>query len=377
MTRRDLPCLDQSLDGDDARSGLAHAFGLRLLRWPGVMCDMLRAVESSNSGRRDRTVRWIDDGHFEIDGVRFACAAYHGSAADDGELLVIKSSTLVQRYLDLIEQEDPRVIVELGIKDGGSTAMLALAADPDVLVAIDLAEDQPTVLANLIASKGLQDRVTTVFGVDQADRSALCAAVDGARDGESLDLVVDDASHMLGPTVSSFETLFPLVRPGGAYIIEDWSADYNTARTLARSIDPAGSDFAPRLSRVRTLFSMLNSPTAVVPQAVVEHLSAAAAVQRSRGTGAGDLPTGPGPGQILATIASAAAEADLSDLEDAPASLVDLGVKLLLAATRADGVIASVTVDDHWLVVRRGSAPIDVGTFSLEHMAPDYLGYLS
>ncbi len=38
-----------------------------------------------------------------------------------------------------------------------------------------------------------------------------------------LDLVIDDASHMYEQTKRSFEILFPLLRPGGLYIIEDWS----------------------------------------------------------------------------------------------------------------------------------------------------------
>lgn len=37
-----------------------------------------------------------------------------------------------------------------------------------------------------------------------------------------MDLVVDDASHFYEQTKTSFQTLFPLVRPGGMYIIEDW-----------------------------------------------------------------------------------------------------------------------------------------------------------
>ena len=40
--------------------------------------------------------------------------------------------------------------------------------------------------------------------------------------GSPLDLVIDDASHLYEPTKASFETLFPMLRPGGIYIIEDW-----------------------------------------------------------------------------------------------------------------------------------------------------------
>lgn len=40
--------------------------------------------------------------------------------------------------------------------------------------------------------------------------------------GEPMDLVVDDASHFYHETRESFRTLFPLLRPGGLYIVEDW-----------------------------------------------------------------------------------------------------------------------------------------------------------
>jgi hypothetical protein len=38
-----------------------------------------------------------------------------------------------------------------------------------------------------------------------------------------LDLIVDDASHTYEQTKASFEILFPLLQPGGIYLIEDWS----------------------------------------------------------------------------------------------------------------------------------------------------------
>ena len=38
-----------------------------------------------------------------------------------------------------------------------------------------------------------------------------------------LDLVIDDASHLYTETKKSFEILFPLLKAGGLYVIEDWS----------------------------------------------------------------------------------------------------------------------------------------------------------
>ena len=44
--------------------------------------------------------------------------------------------------------------------------------------------------------------------------------------GAPLDLVIDDASHLYGPTKASFEALFPLLREGGVYVIEDWAWEH-------------------------------------------------------------------------------------------------------------------------------------------------------
>jgi hypothetical protein len=46
--------------------------------------------------------------------------------------------------------------------------------------------------------------------------------VDQEFDGP-LDLIIDDSSHLMPQSRESFCALFPKLRPGGAYIVEDWS----------------------------------------------------------------------------------------------------------------------------------------------------------
>src|SRR5207237_6125856 len=72
------------------------------------------------------------------------------------------------------------------------------------------------------ASRNLEDRIKTYWETSQADPGKLKQIV-GTDFSGPLDLVIDDASHLYKFTKSSFETLFPLIRPGGLYIIEDWS----------------------------------------------------------------------------------------------------------------------------------------------------------
>jgi hypothetical protein len=59
-------------------------------------------------------------------------------------------------------------------------------------------------------------------GTDQTDATKLHSIVREDLEGH-LDLVIDDASHLYAQTKRSFELLFPLLRTGGLYIIEDWS----------------------------------------------------------------------------------------------------------------------------------------------------------
>lgn len=41
-----------------------------------------------------------------------------------------------------------------------------------------------------------------------------------------LDIIIDDASHMNGLTIESFKILFPHLKPGGIYVIEDLESSW-------------------------------------------------------------------------------------------------------------------------------------------------------
>jgi hypothetical protein len=120
----------------------------------------------------------------------------------------------------------PRRMLEIGIWDGGSTALWYEILRPERLVAIDLMdrEDSPY-FRRYVAANELDGRVMTHWRTNQADRAALHEIVERDLGGE-LDFVIDDGSHLFAPTRASFETLFPLLPPGGVYIIEDWAWEH-------------------------------------------------------------------------------------------------------------------------------------------------------
>jgi Methyltransferase domain len=114
-------------------------------------------------------------------------------------------------------------IFEIGIFDGGSTAFWFEYFEPEKLVAVDwLKRGDSKYFSHYLHRRGIDDRLRTFWEVDQQDAERLREIVSTEFSGK-LDLVIDDGSHLLEPTKTSFETLFPLLREGGLYMIEDWN----------------------------------------------------------------------------------------------------------------------------------------------------------
>jgi hypothetical protein len=159
---------------------------------------------------------------------RLEDAGNDGSQFGDDCFRFYKTRQLVEQFDRFWSATEfrPRRMLEIGIWDGGSTAFWYEHLRPEQMVAIDLQdrEDGPY-FRRYVAANGLQSRLFTHWRTDQADRAALQEIV--RRDlGGQLDLVIDDGSHLEKPTRASFETLFPLLPPGGLYIIEDWAWEH-------------------------------------------------------------------------------------------------------------------------------------------------------
>lgn len=67
------------------------------------------------------------------------------------------------------------------------------------------------------AAQDYGPRITAVIG-DQTQKSVLNKAIAAL---PSPDIFIDDGSHMNNLTIATFEYLFPKLRPGGWYVIED------------------------------------------------------------------------------------------------------------------------------------------------------------
>lgn len=167
---------------------------------------------------------WGCDDDFSVDGVEYVCRPLLDTFDSTHERFCIrKSRAEVERLEQLLRRCAPRTIFEVGIHKGGSTALLAQLARPEKLVGVDIGPPEDGVgLADFFKSHGLEARASIHWGVDQADRDRLGAIAAAELGQRPLDLVIDDASHFLEPTRETFNALFPRLRPGGTYLLEDW-----------------------------------------------------------------------------------------------------------------------------------------------------------
>jgi len=124
-----------------------------------------------------------------------------------------------ERYLDHLRSE-PICLLELGVKTGASLRMWKEYFPLGEIHGVDL---------NPECAAHREDRVE-VHILSQDDEQGLGALADRVR---GFDVVIDDCSHINVLTLASHRSLFPHVRAGGFYIIEDLGMswlDYGTLR---------------------------------------------------------------------------------------------------------------------------------------------------
>jgi len=113
-------------------------------------------------------------------------------------------------------------ILELGIYKGGSAVFLDRVYSPKKLVCVDYMQEPSAALTRYIREEKTGDRIKTYYGTDQADKQRLKKIIDTEFDGP-IDIVIDDASHWYEESRASFEAIFPVMRPGGLFLLEDWT----------------------------------------------------------------------------------------------------------------------------------------------------------
>ena len=179
------------------------------------------------------------DDAFKISDVEYVCRPMRGRfASTPGRFCLIKTRWQVEWYADLLRDLAPRGILEVGLYDGASMALAAELARPDKIIGIDRRPLSTDALDDFIARKRLDSSVRPFYGVDQTDRDALDLLVRTEFCDLPLDLVVDDASHLLDATRITFNCLYPYVPPGGTYVIEDWPMHKPLAAAASKGAPP-------------------------------------------------------------------------------------------------------------------------------------------
>src|SRR6266436_4809387 len=163
------------------------------------------------------------DGGFSLGGEKFvievAVPEKDRRPSTSDAFTIVKSEPYLRVYEDLASVLSPRSILELGIFHGGSYVFLDKLFKPRRMSALDI---RPQPVEPLLHYVSRNENRFVHFGTSQQDGEVLKQIVLGELTDE-LDLVVDDASHTYEETRASFEFLFPLLSPGGVYVIEDWS----------------------------------------------------------------------------------------------------------------------------------------------------------
>jgi SAM-dependent methyltransferase len=123
--------------------------------------------------------------------------------------------TLYDQYLaDLADQ--PVTLLELGVYTGESVKVFASFFKRGRVIGVDI-EDRGVDLSGY---------PNAVFALgDQCSPEGLDAICSKHAPG-GLDIVIDDASHYGAWSWVSYEVLFPRLKPGGLYVVEDWATGY-------------------------------------------------------------------------------------------------------------------------------------------------------
>ncbi len=246
-----------------------------------------------------------------IDGVTFHTGLF-AQPTESGHFALQKRAAMIEHLAHVLDGFDRPRIVEVGIYLGGSVALLSLLADPSRLVSLELSPDRVERLDQFIDERGLGERVRPYYGVDQADRSTVARIVDDELHGEPLDLVIDDASHLYEPTLATFEVLFPRLKPGGLYLIEDWCRHEKHALALQRVLD---------------------DPTSPYHETMIDALAA--------------------------------------DHDEPIVPLSRLATELVMLRAEGGTIVDHVSVDEHWVEARRGPGPVDPKSFRLHDALVD------
>lgn len=166
-------------------------------------------------------LEWTSKHDARFMGLDFFFEGAFGEAPPPGKVFVFKPKGFFEVYAEVLGDSPTRNVFELGIWLGGSAMILTALFDVEKFVCIDLS-GRVSQLEDARAKYPLGDRIRPYYNTSQDDAAKLTEIFDREFE-EPPDVIIDDASHLYGPSRASFEILYPRLKPGGWYIIEDWA----------------------------------------------------------------------------------------------------------------------------------------------------------
>jgi hypothetical protein len=183
----------------------------------------------------------------EIDGVRFVLdnrVAPLREKSESDKFVLVKTRRILDFYESLRERA-PKNILEIGMSEGGSLIYFDKLYAPAKLVGIDI---RRTPIPALELYKETRPHIKTLYG--RAPDMPPTRGVAQSNFPDGIDLVVDDASHLYAETKKTFVNVFPFVKPGGHYVIEDWAWAHRP------SSQGAGAHWSDRPAVTNLLFEL-------------------------------------------------------------------------------------------------------------------------
>lgn len=169
-----------------------------------------------------KALTWMSETEFSVEGIKFQCCVNdYDQKTNDERFILLKDRGSLEQYANVLADAEPRNVLEFGIFQGGSAALFTAWFDLEKFVGIDICSSVGP-FDDFCRTHAIGKRIRSYYGVSQTDAPRIREIAQSEFGGTPIDLVIDDASHLYRNTRRTFEIAFPLLRPGGVYVVEDW-----------------------------------------------------------------------------------------------------------------------------------------------------------
>jgi hypothetical protein len=222
-------------------------------------------------------LQWDDDEHLQVGDAHFFLtidpSTWNVNDSKADRFVLLKTRRMIESLFRFVPERIENV-VDLGIFKGGSIALNQMLFSPKRMVGIDVKPRRVDALDRFIDRRRLNENVRLYYGTSQGDQERLTEIVQENFGEEPLDLVIDDCSHMYELCKASLNILFPRVRPGGLYVIEDWGWAHWSGDYWQGSGHPFVEERTPLSRLILELVMIAASRPGLISEVTIRHSAA-------------------------------------------------------------------------------------------------------